>query len=180
MSAKDKKSEVFSYFKKVKCEFLARKVILFLWTKGFETHIRICVNANVCMLERTRGSRLLCALYMLCPGSAVSWNRRHCNRQSMQRVQNTWSIGTGLCLMFGHKCSFPNSLFLILVRNKKRSSGIDGKTSDCLSRNCLYSITVILSYVSVSNYSLKRLNLWLLFFRWFPHGKSAACKKLPD
>jgi len=32
MSAKDKKSEVFSYFLKVKCEFL---VIIFLWTKGF-------------------------------------------------------------------------------------------------------------------------------------------------
>jgi len=36
-------------------------------------------------------------LYMVCPGSAVNWNRHDCNRQSMQRVQNTWSIGTGLC-----------------------------------------------------------------------------------
>jgi len=36
----------------------------------------------------------------------------------------------------------------------------------------------ILSYVSSTNYSLNRLNLWLLFFRWFPHCKSAAyCKK---
>jgi len=33
MSAKDKNSEVFSYFKKVKGKFLAR-VMLFLWTKG--------------------------------------------------------------------------------------------------------------------------------------------------
>jgi len=144
--------------KKSNVNFLLEKSYCFFEQRASK-HIRICVNANVCMLERTRGSRLFCALYMLCPGSAVSWNRRHCNRQSMQRVQNTWSIGTGLCLMFGHKCSFPNSLFLILVRNNKRSSGIDGKTSDCLSRNCLYSITVILSYVSVSNYSLKRLNL---------------------
>jgi len=39
----------------------------------------------------------------------------------------------------GHKCSFPNSHFLdSVVRNNKRSSGIEGKTSDCLSRNCLY------------------------------------------
>ena len=38
-------------------------------------------------------------------------------------------------------------------------------------------ITVILRYVSASNCSLNRLNLWLLFFHWFSHGKSAACKK---
>jgi len=41
-------------------------------------------------------------------------------------------------------------------------------------------ITVILSYVSASNCSLNRTNLWLLFFRWFPHGNSAAGKKVPD
>jgi len=34
------------------------------------------------------------ALCMVCPGSAVSWNRQDCIRQSMQRVQNAWSIGT--------------------------------------------------------------------------------------
>jgi len=37
-------------------------------------------------------------------------------------------------------------------------------------------ITVILSWVSARNCSLIRLNLWL-FFRWFPHGSSAVCKK---
>jgi len=42
------------------------------------------------------------------------------------------------------KCSdtnvvFQTAIFLILVvRNNKRTTGIDGKTSDCLSRNCLY------------------------------------------
>jgi len=41
-------------------------------------------------------------------------------------------------------------------------------------------ITVILSYVSASDCSLNRLNLRLLFLRWFPHGDSAACKTLPD
>ena len=41
--------------------------------------------------------------------------------------------------MLGHKCSFPNRPFRDSVRKKyKRSSGIDGKTSNCLSRNCLY------------------------------------------
>jgi len=32
---------------------------------------------------------VFCALCMVCPGSAVSWNRHGCNRQSMQQVQNT-------------------------------------------------------------------------------------------
>jgi len=34
---------------------------------------------------------------------------------------------------------FERAIFLILVvRNDKRSSGLDCKTSDCPSRNCLY------------------------------------------
>jgi len=49
-----------------------------------------------------------------------------------QQVQGTCLIGTSLCLKLEQKCSFPNSHFL------KRSSGIDGKTSDCLSRICLH------------------------------------------
>jgi len=38
-------------------------------------------------------------------------------------------------------------------------------------------ITVILRFLYASNCSLNRLNLWLLFFRWFPNGKTFACKK---
>jgi len=38
-----------------------------------------------------------CALCLVCPGTAVSWNRQDCNRQSMQRMQNTWSHGASLC-----------------------------------------------------------------------------------
>jgi len=41
--------------------------------------------------------------------------------------------------MLGHKFSFPNSPILYsVVGNNKRSSSIQGKTSDYLSRNCLY------------------------------------------
>jgi len=40
----------------------------------------------------------LMSITMVCPGSAVSWNHQRCNRQSMQQVQKTWSIGTGLLL----------------------------------------------------------------------------------
>jgi len=53
-----------------------------------------------CLIEHVREviDYVFCALCMVCPGSAVSWNRQDYNRQSMQRVQTTWSIGTGLCL----------------------------------------------------------------------------------
>jgi len=41
---------------------------------------------------------VFCVLCMVCPGRTVSWNRQECNRQSMQRVQYTWSIGLDCCL----------------------------------------------------------------------------------
>jgi len=44
------------------------------------------------------------------------------------------------CKCSDTKVVFQRAIFLILVvRNDTRSSGIDGKTSDCPSRNCLYS-----------------------------------------
>jgi len=52
-----------------------------------------------------------------------------------QLVNLDWSV---------FKCSdtnavFQTAIFLILdLRNYKRSSDVDGKTSYCLSRNCLY------------------------------------------
>ena len=97
----------------------------------------VLMQMCVCLKEHMRVD--FCALDIVCLGSTVSWNRQGCNRQSMQRVQNTWLIGTGL-----RKCSDINvvvqtAIFLILVvRNNKTSSGIDGKTRDCLFRNCLY------------------------------------------
>jgi len=50
------------------------------------------------------------------------------------------SVGTGLCFKFSDtNVVFQAIILLILVvRNEKRSSGIDGKTNDFFSRNCLY------------------------------------------
>jgi len=80
-------------------------------------------------------SCVLCALCMVYPDGAVSWNRQDCNMQTMQRVQNTWSIGTGLCQNARTQCIFPNRYFLDSGRkNNNRSSGINSKTRDCLSR----------------------------------------------
>ena len=99
------------------------------------------------MFERAHESQLMfCALCMVSPVSAVSWNHQGCNRQSMQRVQNFWSIGSALLF----KCSdanvvFQTAIFLILVvRNNKRFSGIDGKTAATAFPE-ICNITVILS-----------------------------------
>ena len=49
----------------------------------------------------------------------------------------SWDLSVYNCS--GTNVVFQTAILLILVaRNNKRSSGIDGKTSDCLSRTCLY------------------------------------------
>ena len=37
-------------------------------------------------------------------------------------------------------------------------------------------IAVMRSYVSASNCSVDRLNLWFFFFHWFPHGRALLAK----
>jgi len=60
------------------------------------------------------------------------------------------------------------------VRNNKRSSGMEGKTSDCLSRICLYYCYPDLRFCKeLFSESSEPV---FVFFRWFPHGSSAACK----
>jgi len=70
-----------------------------------------------CLKEHMRDviDYVFCAFCMVCSDSAVSWNRQDCNRQSIQRVQSIWSIGTGLFL---NTRSFPNSHFLDSGRKK--------------------------------------------------------------
>jgi len=43
----------------------------------------------------------------------------------------------------------------------------------------IVDITVIIRFLSASNCSLNRLNLWLLFFRWCPR-RPLLVKKQPD
>jgi len=98
MSAKDQKSEVFSCIKKVKCEFLARS-----HTDSFKKRLLNTSTCHflkqmcACQKKHIRVDCVFCALCMVCPGSAVSWNRQDCSGQSMKRVQSTWSVGNGLC-----------------------------------------------------------------------------------
>jgi len=177
MSAKDKKSEIFSYFNKGKCEFPSRSHTISLNKGLLNTHSHF---ANVCVSKEHMGvDYAFCALCMVWPGSTVSLNRQGCNRQSMQRVQNTWSIRTGLCLNARTQIEFskqPFSWFWSLEITKGPQT-LAAKSTTAFPE--IVYITVILSYVSASNCSLNRLNLWLLFFRRFTHGNSAACEQLP-
>jgi len=98
---------------------------------------------QMCVLERKHQEVIdyvLCALCMVCPGSAVSWNRQDYNRprhatSAKHLVNCDWSV----FICSDTNVVFQTAIFLILVvRNNKTSSDIDNKTSSCLSRNCLY------------------------------------------
>jgi len=69
----------------------------------------VLMQMCACLKEHMTVHCVLCALFMVYPGSAVFWNRQDCNRQNMQRVQ-----------MLGHKCSFPKSHFLDSGRKKSQ------------------------------------------------------------
>ena len=58
----------------------------------------VLMQMCACLKEHMRFDYVFCALCMVCPGSAVSWNRQGCSRQSIEWVQNNWSVGTGLLL----------------------------------------------------------------------------------
>ena len=113
------------------------EAILFLQRNGFHTLLVICVHANVCMLETTydRKNRLrVLRSWNDLPGQISSWNRQDCNRQSMQRVQNTGWLDLDCVKILGQVSTvvFQTDVFLI-----PSSSDIDRKTSNYFSRICL-------------------------------------------
>jgi len=68
------------------------------------------------------------ALAALLAGIAKTTTGKACNERK-----------TGAFKRLDTNVVFQTAIFLILViRHNKRSSGIDSKTSNCLSRNCLY------------------------------------------
>ena len=114
MNEKDRKSEVFSYFKKAIRECPARSHITSSNKWLLNTYYHLC--ANVWMLERThseRGNRLyMCRiLCMVCLGRNIGWHHWDCNRQSMKQVQNTWSIRTDLCHNTCIQMQFSKQMF---------------------------------------------------------------------
>ena len=96
LSAKIINQNFSAIFKKSKVNFFS---YCFFEQRDFE-HIFafVLMQMCACLKEHMRFDYVFCALCMVCPGSAVSWNRQGCSRQSIQWVQNTWSIGTGLLL----------------------------------------------------------------------------------
>jgi len=120
-----------------------------LWVQNLQNHtfsaflkkskVNFFFNANV--FGRTHGSRL-CVLRSL---YGLSGQRCYLESPRLQHAKHAtsakhvvdwdWSV---------FKCSDTNLVFqtaillTLVVRNNKRSSGIDGKTSDCLFRISLY------------------------------------------
>ena len=132
------------------------------------------------MFERAHENRLL---YVFCALHGLSEQRCYLESSRLQQAHHATSAKHLVNWdWFVFNCPDTNAVFqtasflILVVRNNKRFPGIDGKTSDCLSRNCLYHRYLELRFCSYSNCSLDRLNLWLFFSRWFPHGNNAACK----
>jgi len=137
ISAKSKKSDVFSYFIKAKGDFLARGHTIslnkgFLNTSSFEfVPMQMCA----CLKEHMRVDYL----------HGLPRQRSQLESSRLQQPKHTTSakhLGNWDWSVF--KCSdknvvFQTAIFLILVvRNNTKSSGIDGKISYCYSRNCFY------------------------------------------
>jgi len=93
MSANDKKSEVFSYFKEVKCEFIVRSHTISMNIGLLNTSSHLCQCKSVCVWKNKRV--FFCDLRSLhgFPGQAISWNHQGCNRHSMQRMQTLGHLG---------------------------------------------------------------------------------------
>ena len=77
------------------------------------------------------------------------------------------------------KCSFLNSHCHDAGCKKQQKVVKHSRQYQRLAFQYCY-VTVVLSYFSASNCSLNCLNLWLLFFCWFPRVKKVAYKKVPD
>jgi len=149
------------------------EAILFLRINGFSPLLVICANTYVCTSRNNTWERLqtICfALFAwfarsdLLAGIAKTETYKACS-WCKHLVDWVWTVSKHWVT----NLFFLTDIFLIpLVTNNKMSSSTNSKTSDCLSR------------VSAGNCSLNRVNLWLLFIRWFSHGNSADCKNLPD
>jgi len=83
-----------------------------------------------------RGNQLCFALFAwfdrtaLLAGIAKTATGKACN--------DCKTLGTGLCSNARTQTWFSKQPFFKSGHKKKRSSGVDGKTSDCLSRSCSY------------------------------------------
>jgi len=109
MSAKDRNQKFSAIFEKSNVNIL---LCYFFEQRAFK-HIFafVLLQMCACLKEQMRVNCVFCALCMVCPGSADSWNRQGCNRQSMQRVEDTWSIGTGLFLNAQTQMQFSKQPF---------------------------------------------------------------------
>jgi len=93
------------------------------------------------VFERTHGSQLCFALFVWFARAAqLVGIAQTTTGKANNECKALGQLGLVCVQMLGHKCSFPNRPFVYsVVGNNERSSSIEGKTSNCLSRNYLYS-----------------------------------------
>jgi len=105
------------------------------------------LTANVCVFERTHESPLFCALVWFAQAALLAGIVKTATGKVCNECKTLGQLGR-VCV----KCSPTNDVFqtaiffILVVRNNKRSSGFDGKTSDGLSRICLYYRYLELSF----------------------------------
>ena len=109
---------------------------------------------------------VFCAICMVCPGSVVSWNHQDCNRQSMQRVQNTCSVGISVFRRSNTNVAFQTAISLFWSY-EIRKGGQVLTTKPAIAFPDFVYIIVTLSYVFASNCFLNRLNCDCCFFANF-------------
>ena len=130
---------------------LLLEAILFLRTKGFQTHLGNCVKCkNVHFRKNTRerwsNSRLALFAWLtrakLLAGIAKTATGKAC-MSAKHLVDWDWIVS---------KYSKTNEVFhaavflIRVIRNNKRSPGNSSKISDCLSRICLYYRYLLLRF----------------------------------
>ena len=138
MSANDKKSEVFSFFKEVKCECLVRSHTISMNIGLLKTSSHLCQCKSVYVWKNTRVFFVICALCMVFPDRLLAGITKTATNTSCKECKHLVIWGLSVFECSDTNVVLKTATFLILVvGNNKRSSGIDSKTSSLLSRNYL-------------------------------------------
>ena len=149
--------------KKSRVNFVLEVIgLLFLWTKGFQTHLCICVNANVCMLvdylshiffHVTSRVTMCFALFTWFAQAALL---QQLESSRLQQAKHTTgakhrSIGTGLCLNARTQMYLSKQPFSWLCSKKITIGRLALTEKPGTAFPEFVYIIVILSYVFASN-----------------------------
>ena len=97
-----------SYLKKSNMNFL----LLFLRTKGFQTHLRICANANMFVFERTHENRLFALFAWFSRAALLAGIVKTATGKACNECKTLGQFGLdGLCLNARTQIQFSKQQF---------------------------------------------------------------------